>query len=59
MYFMSLPSRDLKYLKSVFLKRKRSMNQIIVNLNLLIGDLLCSDSNYKFLQRTNEDALDY
>lgn len=59
MYFMSLPSRDLKYLKSVFLKRKRSMNQIIVNLNLLIGDLLCSDSNYKFLQRTNEDDLDY
>lgn len=35
------------------------MNQIIVNLNLLIGDLLCSDSNYKFLQRTNEDDLDY
>ena len=59
MYFMSLPSRDLKYLKSVFLKRKRSMNQIIVNLSLLIGDLLCSDSNYKFLQRTNEDDLDY
>ena len=35
------------------------MNQIIVNVNLLIGDLLRSDSNYKFLQRTNEDALDY